>query len=59
MIDHKDEEERGHSCCDVEHNADVVSQLVHVFHIRHQHGRHQESNGNTQLENKNTHNFLQ
>lgn len=47
--DNKDEEECRHSCCDVEHNADVVSQLIHVVHIRHQDRRHEEPNGDTQL----------
>lgn len=27
----------------------MLSQLIHVLHIRHQDRRHEESNGNTQL----------
>lgn len=51
--DNEDEEQGGHACRDVKHCSDVVSQLVHVFHIGHQHGRHQEPDGDTQLEENN------
>lgn len=51
--DNEDEEQGGHACRDVKHRSDVVSQLVHVFHIGHQDGRHQEPDGDTQLEENN------
>lgn len=50
--DDEDEEQGGHACRDVKHGSDVVSQLVHVIHIGHQDGRHQEPDGDTQLEEK-------
>lgn len=49
--DHEDEEEGSHSGCDVEHDADVMRQLLHVVHVGHQDGRHKEPDGNTQLRN--------
>lgn len=48
--DNKDEEQGGHSRCDVKHNSDVMSQHVDVVHVRHQNGRHEETNGDTQLQ---------
>lgn len=47
--DNQDEEHGGHGRRDVEHDADVMSQLIHVVHVRHQDGRHQETDGNAQL----------
>ena len=47
--DNKDKESGGHSCCNVEHNTNVVSQLINVFHIGHQDRWYQEPNGNAQL----------
>lgn len=54
----KDEEWGSHSCCDVKHNADVMSQLVHVVHIRYKDRRHKEPNGNTQLQDKKTYTYI-
>lgn len=47
--DDEDEEEGGHAGGDVEHDADVVGQHVHVVHIGHQDGGHQEPDGDTEL----------
>lgn len=47
--DNKDEERRGHRSCDVEHDSDVMSQLIHVLHIGYENRRNKKSNGNTQL----------
>lgn len=47
--DDEDEEDCRHSCCNVEHDADVASQLIHVGYIRHQNGRYEKPDGNTQL----------
>lgn len=47
--DHQDKNECGHSSSDVEHNADVVCQLIHIVHIGHQDGWQQEANGNAHL----------
>lgn len=46
---HQDEEEGGHARRDVEHHPDVVSQLVHVVHVRNQDGGEQEADGAAQL----------
>ena len=46
------EEEGGHTGRDVEHVADVPSQLVHVLHVGNQDGRQQEPDGDAQLENR-------
>lgn len=51
--DYEDEEQGGNACRDVKHGSDVVSQLVHVIHIGHQDGRHQEPDGDAQLEENN------
>lgn len=45
--DDDDEKKRRHSCRYVEHNADVMSQLIQVVHIRNQNRRHEEPDGNT------------
>lgn len=47
--DHKDEHEGGHSGTDVEHESDVVRQLIDIVHIRHKNGWNQEPNSNTHL----------
>lgn len=47
--DDKDEEQGRYPRGDVEHDADVVSQLVQVVHVRYQNGWNQEPQGNTQL----------
>lgn len=47
--DHKDEDEGGHSCADVEHDSDVVRQLIYITHVWHKDGWDQEPNGNTHL----------
>lgn len=46
---HEDEDDGGHSSADVEHEPDVVRQLVHVFHIGHQDGWEQEAQGDAHL----------
>lgn len=52
--DHQDKDEGGHSRADVEHDSDVVCQLSHIVHIRHEDGWDQEPNGNAQLEVRGT-----
>lgn len=47
--DHEDKDEGGNSCADVEHDSDVVRQLIDIVHIRHKDGWEQEPNGNTHL----------
>lgn len=47
--DDEDKDEGGHSGAYVEHDSDVVRQLVHIIHVRHKDGRDQEPNGNTHL----------
>lgn len=47
--DHEDEEDGGRSRTDVEHDSDVVRQLVQIVHVRHEDGREQEPNGDTHL----------
>lgn len=47
--DHEDKDEGSHPCAGVEHDPDVVRQLIHIVHIRHKDGREQEPNGNTHL----------
>ena len=47
--DHEDKDDAGHSCADVEHDSDVVRQLIHIVHIWHKDGWDQEPNGNTHL----------
>lgn len=47
--DDKDEYEGGDASADVEHDPDVVSQLIDIVHIRHKDGRNEEPNGNTHL----------
>lgn len=47
--DHEDEDHGGHSSSDVEHDADVVRQLVYIVNIWHEDGWHKEANGNAQL----------
>lgn len=48
--DHEDEEQGGHARRDVEHDADVIRQLVHVVHVGHQDGGDEEPDGDAQLE---------
>lgn len=43
--DDEDKQQGGYACCDVEHDPNVVSQLVHVVHIGHQDGRNKEADG--------------
>lgn len=50
--DHEDEDNGGHSSADVEHDPDVVRQLIYVLHIGHENGRDQEPNGNAQLQRR-------
>ena len=52
--DHKDEDKGGNTCADVEHDSDVIRQLVHIIHIRHKDGWNQEPNGNAHLQMKGT-----
>lgn len=47
--DDEDEYEGGHSSTDVEHESDVVRQLIDIVHIRHKDGWDEEPNGNTHL----------
>lgn len=47
--DHEDKDDGGHSCADVEHDSDVVRQLIYIVHIRHKDGWDQEPNGNSHL----------
>lgn len=47
--DHEDEEGSGHSSTDVQHDSDVLRQLVDVLHVGHQHWRDQKAKGDTQL----------
>lgn len=47
---HKDEEKGGHPRRDVEHDADVMGQLVHVVHVGHQDGGDEEADGDAELE---------
>lgn len=49
---HKDEEHGGHRRRDVEHDADVTRELVHVVHIGHQDGGDEEPDGDAELEGK-------
>lgn len=49
---HKDEEKGGHPRRDVEHDADVMGELVHVVHIGHQDGGDEEADGDAELEEK-------
>lgn len=45
-------DEAGHSGCDVEHDADVLGQFIHVIHVGHKNRRDQETNGNAKLKGK-------
>lgn len=47
---HKDEEKGGHPRRDVEHDADVTGELVHVVHVGHQDGGDEEADGDAELE---------
>lgn len=47
--DHEDEEGSGHSSADVQHDSDVLRQLVDVLHVGHQHWWDQKAKGDTQL----------
>lgn len=47
---HQDEDEGGHPSADVEHDSDVVRQLIHVVHIRHQDGWDQKPNSDAHLQ---------
>lgn len=47
--DDKDEYEGGHSCTDVEHESDVVRQLIDIFHIGHKHRWDEEPYGDAHL----------
>lgn len=48
--DNQDEEQGGHARRDEEHVSDVVRQLLLVVHVGHQYGRHQEPDGDAQLQ---------
>lgn len=50
--DHKYKDEGGHTRTDVEHESDVICQLVYILYIRNKHGWDQKPNGNTQLQKK-------
>lgn len=47
---HEDEEQGGHPRRDVEHDADVTGELVHVVHVGHQDGGDEEPDGDAELE---------
>lgn len=47
---HKDEEQGGHPRRDVEHDADVMRELVHVVHVGYQDGGDEEPNSDAELE---------
>lgn len=49
---HKDEEQGGHPRRDVEHDADVMRELLHVVHVGHQDGGDEEPDGDAELEGK-------
>lgn len=46
---HDDKQDGGDPRSDVEHDSDVVAQLIQIIHIRHKYGRNQEPDGNAQL----------
>lgn len=48
--EHKRKDDGGHACANIEHDSDVTRQLVHIVHIGHKDGWHQEADGNTQLQ---------
>lgn len=47
---HEDQQDGGHPCSDVEHESDVVPQLIHIIHDGHEHGWKEEPDGTTQLQ---------
>lgn len=47
---HKNEEEGGHPRRDVEHDTDVMGELVHVVHVGHQDGGDEEPDGDAELD---------
>lgn len=47
--DHEDEDDGGRSGADVEHESDVVRQLVDVVHVGHEDGWEQEADGDAHL----------
>lgn len=53
-LTHNDEDKQdgGHPRSDVEHDSDVVGQLVHVVHIRNKNGWEQEPDGTAQLQSQ-------
>lgn len=46
---HEDKQDGGDPRSDVEHDSDVVAQLIQIIHIRHKYGWKQEPDGNAQL----------
>lgn len=47
---HEDKQGGGDPRSDVEHDTDVVPQLVQIIHVRHKHGWNQEPDGDAQLQ---------
>lgn len=47
---HEDKHDGGDPRCDVEHDSDVVPQLVQIIHVMHKDGWNQEPDGDAQLQ---------